>query len=35
MSEPSDQRTPEDQAGHMASGLTEFSLKRRITVLVM
>src|SRR6266545_4168117 len=30
-----EQHLPEDQAGHMASGLTEFSLKRRITVLVM
>lgn len=27
-------RLPEDQAGHMASGLTEFSLRRRITLLV-
>jgi hypothetical protein len=33
--ESPDQRLPEDQAGHMASGLTEFSLRRRITVLVM
>jgi len=30
-----DPRLPEDQTGHMASGLTEFSLKRRITVLVL
>jgi HAE1 family hydrophobic/amphiphilic exporter-1 len=35
MSAPSDQRLPEDQTGHLASGLTEFSLKRRITVLVL
>lgn len=26
---------PEDQAGHLAGGLTEFALRRRITVLVM
>ncbi|NWF86158.1 MAG: efflux RND transporter permease subunit [Bryobacteraceae bacterium] len=26
---------PEDHAGHMAGGLTEFSLRRRITVLVL
>ena len=35
MNETPDQRPPEDQAGHMASGLTEFSLRRRITVLVL
>jgi HAE1 family hydrophobic/amphiphilic exporter-1 len=35
MTDPSQQRLPEDQAGHMASGLTEFSLRRRITVLVL
>jgi len=35
MSEPSKNRLPEDQTGHMASGLTEFSLDRRITVLVL
>lgn len=28
-------RLPEDQTGHMASGLTEFSLRRRITLLVI
>lgn len=27
--------TSEDRAGHLASGLTEFSLRRRITVLVL
>jgi hydrophobic/amphiphilic exporter-1 (mainly G- bacteria), HAE1 family len=26
---------PQDQAGHLASGLTEFSLRRRVTVLVI
>lgn len=30
-----DQQPSQDQAGHMASGLTEFSLTRRITVLVL
>jgi hydrophobic/amphiphilic exporter-1 (mainly G- bacteria), HAE1 family len=35
MNEELEQRSPEDQAGHMASGLTEFSLRRRITVLVL
>src|SRR6185503_697591 len=35
MSTPPDQRMPEDHTGRMVSGLTEFSLRRRITVLVM
>ena len=35
MNPSSEPRLPEDQAGHMASGLTEFSLRRRITVLVL
>jgi HAE1 family hydrophobic/amphiphilic exporter-1 len=35
MSEPFNQLLPEDHTGRMVSGLTEFSLKRRITVLVM
>lgn len=35
MSSEFEQHIPEDEAGHMASGLTEFSLQRRITVLVM
>lgn len=35
MNETPEQRLPEGQAGHMASGLTEFSLQRRITVLVL
>ena len=35
MNETPEPRLPEDQAGHMASGLTEFSLHRRVTVLVM
>jgi HAE1 family hydrophobic/amphiphilic exporter-1 len=35
MNDSFDQRIPEDHTGRMVSGLTEFSLKRRITVLVM
>jgi len=35
MSTPPDQRMPEDHTGRMVSGLTEFSLRRRITVLVL
>ncbi|MEW6159916.1 MAG: efflux RND transporter permease subunit [Verrucomicrobiota bacterium] len=34
MSEPQQNRLPVDHTGHMASGLTEFSLRRRITMLV-
>jgi hydrophobic/amphiphilic exporter-1 (mainly G- bacteria), HAE1 family len=35
MSDPAEHHLPVDQAGHLASGLTEFSLRRRITVLVL
>jgi len=35
MSDSSDHRIPDDHTGRMVSGLTEFALKRRITVLVL
>jgi len=35
MNEPVERQMPEDQTGRMVSGLTEFSLRRRITLLVL
>lgn len=35
MNASTDNRLPKDQVSHMAGGLTEFSLQRRITVLVL
>ena len=35
MTPPGPNPPPDDRAGHLASGLTEFSLRRRITVLVL
>ena len=35
MNEPVERQMPEDHTGRMVSGLTEFSLRRRITLLVL